>query len=92
MGDQRINIGDTVMIVKPSVCCGDISEVMKVFVAASGEMFGDGFCSKCGKTSGRVLGVLHSNNVGYLRSRLIKLPPLSEPTAIETTEATCDRA
>jgi hypothetical protein len=79
---SAIKVGDLVMVVKPSVCCGSGDDIGQLFI--SGETYsGIGICGACGN-NGEVNAVWKdADNVKEL-SRLIKIDPPALPESIET--------
>lgn len=83
---EPISKGDLVLVVGPLPCCGIAADIGRVFVAASGEHRTSGQCALCSRVTDDALVVDHPLGGCYPRSVLKRIPPLSEPETIDTTD------
>lgn len=83
---EPISKGDLVLLVGPLPCCGIAADIGRVFVAASGERRTSGQCALCSRVTDDALVVDHPLGGFYPRSVLKRIPPLSEPETIDTTD------
>ena len=84
---ERIAVGDLVMVVRPSPCCGsDLAVGRRIFTVASLD-FDSGTCSGCGANIPPVKAAFNENNgKHYQLNRLKRIPPLSELESSKTDE------
>jgi hypothetical protein len=80
---NSIKIGDLVMVVKPTTCCGSSNSIGRVFkVLRSENMFSK--CNHCGDLKEELHAVqsMQGSWYGYSLTRLIKI----NPPALDETE------
>ena len=82
MTNETIRPGDLVMVVKPTVCCGNSSAVGKIFTVREISE-GVGICVWCLRKANKKQAPTGSGNTAYILSRLKKLNP---PVKQETTQ------
>lgn len=72
---EPIKVGDLVVIVRPTPCCGKTNSLGIVFITAPALPFTD--CTHCGvRVEGPAMKVVGREDY-YLISRLKRIPPLS---------------
>lgn len=84
---ERIAVGDLVMVVRPSPCCGsDLAVGRRIFTVAALD-FDSGTCSGCGAHIPSVKAAFNENNgKHYQLNRLKRIPPLDELEGVKTEE------
>ncbi len=87
--DKPIGVGDLVMVVRPTPCCGCTDSIGDIFrVKWMGHLEGE--CCNCGDDSvaseGPGADSDANNDEGYLLSRLKRIPPLSELETVRTED------
>lgn len=79
---ERIEVGDLVVIIKPTSCCGYSGGIGKIYIVGNMRSF-RGRCLLCGAIgNGEPLACWGSGSRGVPTRRLKKLPPLTEPETI----------
>lgn len=78
---SEFKVGDLVCVVKPAPCCGDMSELGKVFVIRE-LLFGQSYCFNCGCNEDE-LDAFYDEENGVSVETIIKISP---PSLDETTE------
>lgn len=88
---NNIKVGDLVMVVKPTLCCGNPYSIGKLFTVIENTIKQISYCIHCGEewvTASKDM-VLLSDDKAILRTRLIKIDPPSQPETItESKELT----
>jgi hypothetical protein len=84
MRDETIRIGDLVMVVKPTPCCGDASDIGTVFYVRWVGM-SDGECLKCGHTPAEEPAADNTTDLDdgcypFAMLKKINPPPLEQST------------
>jgi len=84
---ENIKVGDLVIVVKPTTCCGFIGDVGKVFTVLDidGGIGIPSECWNCGQVSDSI-DAAERDNYWHEIKTLKKIPPLSELDKIETKE------
>ena len=61
MKDEPISVGDLVMVIKPTICCGYGGDMGRPFtvLAIAGAEYGPSTCNQCGQ-KGRLLKNMHT--------------------------------
>lgn len=87
---EEIKVGDLVIIVRSTSCCGETSDIGDIFTA--GTVFNSPVteCDICGKSLGNttLVGIQgeEDGESGYPLSRLKKINPSTEPERVETQQ------
>lgn len=83
--------GDPVMVVKPSLCCGGMDDIGRVFVVAAVES-GEGWeCAGCGDEGDGLVQALENEDSAYDTRCLIKLDHPGVEDCLEVDHALSDR-
>jgi len=82
--NKQISVGDLVMVVKPSLCCGNNEYNGVIFLVAEISTH-LAACGVCGRES-EELRAFKNDDAGYLISRLKRIPPLSELEDVKVHE------
>lgn len=79
MDDRPIQVGDLVQVIKPSLCCNNITYLGDIFVVSAMEKKSSRRCLNCGKKYEPTIVVEgHQSGIGAFLYRLKRIPPLSE--------------
>lgn len=87
--NEPIKVGDLIMIVKPSLCCGCRKTIGHVHtVVRDADRLPFGRCTECGHSfaHSQETSVKLDNGNYILRTRLKRIPPLTEPEGVEHKE------
>lgn len=89
---SEIKAGDLVMVVKPTVCCGNYKNMGRVFVVTR-LAGGFGLCGLCNRSIDDIDALTpfvgkHGHNLWFSASRLIKIDPPALPESIEREQET----
>jgi hypothetical protein len=80
---NEIIVGDLVMVVRPTKCCGSPKRLGLIFRVIGFGVFG-GPCGVCGKRGDGSPLVMKERYLGYVPQRLIKIDPPAQPESTET--------
>jgi len=83
---KDIKVGDLVIVVKPSLCCGILKDIGSIFTVLNAMPATYVTCIYCHNRKENENYLLLSNNMGCHKSRLIKIDPPQLPEEITTNE------
>lgn len=88
MSNENISVGDLVVVVKPSTCCGSLKAVGKILTVVNRGLTDRSKCTTCGKIFSHTEYSFVALSTGKTIeiTRLRKIPPLPELTSTEIKE------
>lgn len=81
---EDIKPGDLVMVVKSSLCCGDVSRIGEIFRAQGVGIRPYAVCVHCGREATNYFGVHKRGRYWHSASRLKKIDPPAEGDSLPT--------
>lgn len=86
--DKPISVGDLVQVVRPSFCCGSLTELGKTFRVEELQEARWTYCTECNARGlpGGVIARGTSPYVSFINTRLKPIPPLEELESTRTEE------